>query len=68
MLAGARGRPAADLTALADAIARVSWLAARLGPRLVELDINPLLATPAGVVALDARATLAPPHDTREQP
>ena len=68
VLAGARGRPAADLTALADAIARVSWLAARLGPRLVELDINPLLATPAGVVALDARATLAPPHDTREQP
>jgi hypothetical protein len=40
---------------------RVGWLAATLGPRLGELDINPLLVRNAGdgAVALDARATLA---------
>lgn len=61
VLAGARGRPAADIAALADTIAKLSVLAAALGPRLVELDINPLLVrdSGAGVIALDARATLA---------
>jgi len=61
VLAGARGRPAADITALADTIAKLSALAAALGPRLAELDINPLLVreTGAGAIALDARATLA---------
>ncbi len=60
VLAGARGRPAADIAALADTIAKLSALAAALGPRLAELDINPLLVreTGAGVIALDARATL----------
>lgn len=61
VLAGARGRPAADVAALADTIAKLSALAAALGPRLAELDINPLLVREAGagVIALDARATLA---------
>lgn len=61
VLAGARGRPPADITALADTIAKLSALAAALGPRLAELDINPLLVREAGagVIALDARATLA---------
>lgn len=60
VLAGVRGRPAADIAALADTIAKLSTLAAALGPRLAELDINPLLVreTGAGVIALDARATL----------
>ena len=61
VLAGARGKPATDIAALAEAIARLSDLAAALGPRLAELDINPLLVREAGggVIALDARATLA---------
>jgi acetyl-CoA synthetase (ADP-forming) len=60
VLAGARGRPPADLDALADAVARLSELAAALGPRLAELDINPLLVREPGrgVIALDGRATL----------
>lgn len=60
VLAGARGRPPADMIALTDTIARVSELAAALGPRLTELDINPLLVREqgCGVIALDARATL----------
>lgn len=61
LLDGARGRPRLDVGALADAVARVSWLAHTLGPALVELDINPLLVQEKGVVALDARATLAEP-------
>jgi acetyl-CoA synthetase (ADP-forming) len=68
ILAGARGAPAVDVAALADAVVRVSWLAARLGPWLVELDINPLLVTPRGVLALDARATLAAPHGQDTSP
>ncbi|MGA0032243.1 MAG: acetate--CoA ligase family protein [Burkholderiales bacterium] len=61
VLAGARGRKPADIDALADTVARLSELAAALGPRLSELDINPLLVREAGrgVIALDGRATLA---------
>jgi acyl-CoA synthetase (NDP forming) len=62
VLDGARGRPALDAAAAADALVRLSWLAADLGERLVELDLNPLLlrAAGAGAVAVDARATLLP--------
>ncbi|MGH8619322.1 MAG: acetate--CoA ligase family protein [Burkholderiales bacterium] len=61
LLQGVRGRPPADVDALVDAVVRVSHLAAALGPRLVELDINPLLVKTRGegAVALDARATLS---------
>jgi acyl-CoA synthetase (NDP forming) len=60
VLQGVRGRPALDVEAAADALVRLSWLAADLGPRLVELDINPLIVRAAngGAVAADARATL----------
>ena len=64
LLAGARGQPGADIDKLVDVVVRASWLAATLGPRLTELDINPLLVRPAGkgAIALDARATLHPPQ------
>jgi hypothetical protein len=41
-------------------VVRVSSLAARLGSRLVELDINPLLVKSQGegAIVLDARAVL----------
>jgi len=50
-----RGRAALDVEALADAIARVSVLAAR-EEQIVELDINPLFVRPngKGVAAADA--------------
>src|SRR5215210_8046093 len=50
----------ADVAAAADALVRLSWLAADLGERLVELDLNPLLlrAAGGGAVVVDARATL----------
>jgi len=55
LLLGARGRPRLDIIAAARAVAALSRaLAAR--PDLAELEVNPLLVTPAGCVALDARA------------
>ncbi len=51
-----RGRPAADVAALADAIVRLGALAAA-HPELAECDINPLLVLDAGhgCVAVDVR-------------
>jgi len=57
LLLGARERPAVDLDGVAEVVARVSLLAAA-HPELVELELNPVLAGPAGVVALDARVVL----------
>ncbi|MBI5278015.1 MAG: GNAT family N-acetyltransferase [Burkholderiales bacterium] len=54
LLAGYRGARAADQAAVIDALQKVSQIACDL-PELAELDINPLLADAAGVVALDAR-------------
>jgi acetate---CoA ligase (ADP-forming) len=55
-----RGRPAADVDALARAVARVSQAAWSLRGRLAELDINPLFVRPRGkgVVAGDALVVL----------
>jgi hypothetical protein len=58
LLDGTRGRPAADLDALAEAFARFSVLAAELGPQLSEVDVNPIIAGPEGVVAADALIVL----------
>ncbi len=57
-LAGIRGLPAVDQSALAEKMWRFAWLAVD-HPELAELEVNPLLATPDGVVAVDARARLA---------
>ena len=54
LLAGVRGRPAADRRALAEAIARLGTLATTLGDVLAEVDVNPLLVGPSGTLAVDA--------------
>lgn len=54
LLTGFRGGAAADLEALADAIARVSELAADLAGEIEELDVNPLRCGAKGVLAVDA--------------
>lgn len=61
LLQGLRGAPPADRSALVDAMIRISRLAAE-HEEILELDVNPLLVLPAGqgVVAVDARAILAP--------
>jgi hypothetical protein len=57
-----------DVDALVDALQRVSGIAHALGPQLLELDVNPLLVRQHGVIALDARATLAAPISDVEAP
>jgi len=57
-LEGARGR-AVDLAALERLLLSLSALVERR-PDLVELDLNPVLAYPDGVLAVDARAVLDP--------
>jgi acyl-CoA synthetase (NDP forming) len=60
LLQGFRGKPAADVEALADTLVRVSHLAVHLEGKLAELDINPLMVMPAGqgVKAADALMVL----------
>lgn len=62
LLTGHRGRPAADVDALRDALLRMSCLAAHV-PEIVELDLNPViaLAPGAGCRVIDARIKVALP-------
>jgi hypothetical protein len=53
LLAGFRGQPPADLSAVAAAITGVSAIAGELGGELAALDINPLICGQAGAVAVD---------------
>ena len=64
ILSGVRGAPAVDKAALAAIIETVSMLAADF-PEIAELDLNPVLARPAGAVALDVRVLLEfkPPRE-----
>ena len=54
LLLGHRGQPAADIETLRDALLRMSRLADEL-PEVAELDLNPVIARPDGVTAVDAR-------------
>ena len=56
LLTGFRGRPPADLGAIAKAITAVSAIAGELGGELAALDINPLICGPGGAVAVDVLA------------
>jgi acyl-CoA synthetase (NDP forming) len=54
LLNGARGRAAVDIGAAADAAVALSQLAAAR-PDIAEIEVNPLLVTTEGALALDAR-------------
>jgi acyl-CoA synthetase (NDP forming) len=60
LLDGFRGRPKADVEALVDAIVAFSRMAAQLGERLVEAEINPIFLLPQGqgVLAADGVVVL----------
>lgn len=60
LLEGYRDRPPADLAAIGHTLVAVSQLVSDMA-EIVELDINPLLADDRGVLALDARMSVAPP-------
>lgn len=54
LLDGFRGRPAADLAPVIDAIMAIASYAQDNLDNLVELDVNPLMVNKNGVVAVDA--------------
>jgi acyl-CoA synthetase (NDP forming) len=54
LLRGARGRPPVDIEAVARTVAAITTVAAQ-HPEISEIEVNPLLALPAGALALDAR-------------
>jgi acyl-CoA synthetase (NDP forming) len=60
LLAGFRGRPPADLGAIACTITAVSAIACELGAGLAALDINPLICGPSGTVAVDVLVVPSP--------
>ena len=57
LLRGARGREAADLDAVVESVQRLSQLVTDF-PAILELDVNPLVAGPGGVRAVDVRLTI----------
>jgi acyl-CoA synthetase (NDP forming) len=56
VFAGVRGAPPADIVALAQMTARLSWLAYDLRDDIAELDLNPVMVLPQGqgAFAVDA--------------
>jgi acetyltransferase len=64
---GFRNVPAVDVGAVELALLRVSQLVTDW-PRIAEIEINPLLATARGCIALDARLRLAAPSAQPTRP
>ncbi|WP_245215547.1 acetate--CoA ligase family protein [Pararoseomonas baculiformis] len=58
LLLGARGRPVADVPALARMLSRLSVFAHQAGPRLAGIDLNPVFAMPEGQGAFAADAVI----------
>ncbi|MER6070040.1 acetate--CoA ligase family protein [Streptomyces sp. NPDC001817] len=58
LLDGVRGRPPVDIAAAAAAVETITAFAAA-HPEIAEIEVNPLLVRPHGVLALDSRAVLA---------
>ncbi len=54
LLSGVRGAPLADVGSLVAAMVRLSVLATDLGDRLEALDVNPLIVSTEGCLAVDA--------------
>jgi acetyl-CoA synthetase len=63
LFGGYRGKPAADVDALIEAILSVARYASANASRLVELDVNPIIVRPAGLgaVAVDTMLRMKNP-------
>jgi acyl-CoA synthetase (NDP forming) len=60
LLAGYRGAPPADVTALRDLLHRVALMADQL-PEVAELDLNPVIVGATGALTVDVKLRLSPP-------
>jgi acetyltransferase len=58
VFSGVRGAPPADIDALAEMAARLSWLAYDLRDDVAELDLNPVVVMPSGQGAFVVDALL----------
>ena len=54
LLDGLRNRPAVDIDAYCEAAERFSIMAACLGEDIDEIDVNPVIVSPEGCIAVDA--------------
>jgi hypothetical protein len=61
LLAGYRGAPFVDRQALVSILEQVAQIAEEV-PELVELDLNPILVSSTGALAVDCKARVAPRH------
>ncbi|HWS46061.1 MAG TPA: acetate--CoA ligase family protein, partial [Acidimicrobiia bacterium] len=59
LLFGYRGRPAVDVAALEDLVLRVGRLADEL-PEVSEMDLNPVVVSAGGVLAVDVKVRCRP--------
>ncbi len=59
LLDGYRGAPRADVNTLEDVLLRVSAMV-EAHPEIAEMDLNPLIVSPEGAQAVDARIRLEP--------
>jgi acyl-CoA synthetase (NDP forming) len=59
LLLGYRGAPPADVQALDDLVVRVGRLADEL-PEVAEMDLNPVIVSPSGAIAVDVKVRLQP--------
>ena len=59
LLFGYRNTPEVDVAALEDQLLRIGLLAEHV-PEVAELDCNPVIVSPAGVVVVDAKLHLTP--------
>jgi acyl-CoA synthetase (NDP forming) len=64
LLDGRRGLPPADLPALHKAISALSTLAEDLGDLIAEMDINPIIVSDRGAIAVDAVVVPRPASET----
>jgi acetyl coenzyme A synthetase (ADP forming)-like protein len=67
LLTGFRGSEPTNLQALEDLVLRIAALA-DTHHEIVELDLNPVLATPTAAIAADARIRIAPAPPDRSWP
>lgn len=68
LLTGFRGAPAADLDAVVAATQAIAAYVAAQSARLLEVEVNPLLAAPSGAAAVDALIVLSPDDKTEVAP
>jgi acetyl-CoA synthetase len=70
LLAGWRGRPAADMDSVVDAIMAIGDYVVANAMTLEELDVNPLIVTPTAAIAVDAliRHRTAAPFQAGTEP